>query len=125
MRRLEKRWLKYKNEGCLITFKKCHNSYYGKLNAKKKGVLCSNSKTVAMTPGNSHALMTNLTTKQNERQFPPAENDEDLAEEFATYFQNKILNIRDALNNKPHFTTEMDDVPKLRCFAPVMECTGS
>ena len=39
VRKLEKKWFKYKNEGCHIAFKKCRNSYYGRLNDKKKSVL--------------------------------------------------------------------------------------
>ena len=37
MRKMEKKWLKYKLESCWVAYKKCRNSYYGKLNFKKKG----------------------------------------------------------------------------------------
>ena len=89
VRRLENRWLKYKNEGCHIAFKKCHNTYYGKLNAKKKGVLQSKFQDCGKDSRETHALMANLTTKQCERQLPPPKSDNDLAEEFATFFQSK------------------------------------
>ena len=65
LRTLEKKWHKYKNEGCLIAFKKCHNSYYGRLNAKKKGVLQSKFQDCGKDSRKIHALMTNLTTKQH------------------------------------------------------------
>ena len=66
VRRLEKKWLKYKNEGCHIAFKKCRNSYYGKLNAKKKSVLQSKFQDCGKDSRKIHALMTNLTTKHCE-----------------------------------------------------------
>ena len=62
-----------------------------------------NSKIVARTPGKIHALMSNLTSKQCERKLPLAKSNQNLAEEFATFFQNKIQKIRDKLNDKPHF----------------------
>ena len=39
MRKREKRWLKYRLESCWTAYKKCQNSYYGKLIFKKKQVL--------------------------------------------------------------------------------------
>ena len=121
VRKLEKKWLKYKNEGCHIAFKKCHNSYYGKLNAKKKSVLQSKCQDCGKDLRKIHALMTNPTSKQCERKLPQAKSNQDLAQEFATFFQNKIKNIRDTLSDKPHFTTVRNDSPSLRCFAPMME----
>ena len=53
--------------------------------------------------------MTNLTSKQCERKLPLAMSDQDLAEEFATFFQDKIQKIRDKLNDKPKFTTERNN----------------
>ena len=121
VRRLEKKLLKYKNEGCHIAFKKCCNSYYGKLNAKKKGVLQSKFQDCGKDSREIHALMTNLTTKQCERKLPPAKSDQDLAEEFATFFQNKIQKIRDKLSDKPNFTTDRNNSPSFRRFAPMTE----
>ena len=39
VRKLEKKWLKYKLDSCWIAYKKCRNSYFGKFNAKKKDTL--------------------------------------------------------------------------------------
>ena len=121
VRKLEKKWLKYKNEGCHTAFKKCRNSYYGKLNAKKKSVLQSKFQDCGKDSRKIHALMTNLTTKHCERKFPKSRSDQELAEEFATFFQDKIQKIRDKLNNKPHFQTNRNNAPSFRCFTPMME----
>ena len=120
MRRLEKKWLKYKNEGCHIAFKKCRNSYYGKLNAKKSD-LQSKFQDCGKDSRKIHALMTNLTTKHCEQKFPKSRSDQELAEEFTTFFQEKIHKIRDKLNSKPHFQTNRNNAPRFRCFAPMME----
>ena len=119
--KLEKKWLKYKNEGCHIAFKKCRYSYYGKLNAKKKSVLQSKFQDCGKDSRKIHTLMTNLTSKQCERKLPLAKSDQDLAEEFATFFQNKIQKIRDKLSDKPNFTNDRNNSPSFRCFAPVTE----
>ena len=121
MRKLEKKWLKYKNESCHTAFKKCHNSYYGKLNAKKKSVLQSKFQDCGKDFRKIHALMTNLTTKHCERKFPKSRSDQELAKEFATFFHDKIQKIRDNLNNKPHFQTSTNNAPSFRCFTPMME----
>ena len=65
--------------------------------------------------------MTNLTTKHCERKFPKSRSDQELAEEFATFFQEKIQKIWDKLNNKPHFQTNRNNAPSFRCFTPMME----
>ena len=35
MRKLEKKWLRYKLDSCWTAYKKCRNRFYGKLNSKK------------------------------------------------------------------------------------------
>ena len=99
MRKLEKKWLEY----------------------KKKGVLQSKFQDCGKDSRKIHALMTNLTSKQCEMKLPQAKSNQDLPEEFATFFQNKIQKIRDKLSDKPHFTTGRNDSPSLRCFASMTE----
>ena len=124
VRKLEKKWLKYKNKGYHIAFKKCRNSYYGRLNAKKKSVLQSKFQDCGKNSRKIHALITNLTSKQCERKLPKSRSDQDLAEEFATFFQEKIQKIRDKLNDKPHFTTNRNNAPSFRCFHPSDRATS-
>ena len=71
VRKLEKKWLKYKNEGCLTAYKKCHNCYYGKLNTKKS-VLQFKFQDCGKDSRRLHVLMSNLTTKQTEKLLPSA-----------------------------------------------------
>ena len=68
-----------------------------------------------------HALVANLTTKQTPTQWPKHKTDEELAEQFADYFQDKIAKIYEALSNKPRYHTMHKDVPCLISFTPMTE----
>ena len=68
-----------------------------------------------------HALVTNLTTKQTETKWPPHKTDEELAEQFADYFQEKIAKICEILRDKPRYKTTTKDVPRLVKFTPMTE----
>ena len=74
-----------------------------------------------MIPKQLHALVANLMTKQTPTQWPKHKTDEELAEQFADYFQDKIVKICKALSNKPRYHTTCKDVPCLISFAPMME----
>ena len=65
--------------------------------------------------------MTNLTSKQCERKLPKSRSHQDLDEEFATFFQEKIQKIWDKLNDKPHFTIDRNNAASFRCFTPMTE----
>ena len=44
-----------------------------------------------------------------------------MANTFASYFENKILQIRKAVETTPPFTTKQEPVPKLSRLAPMIE----
>ena len=121
VRKLERKWLKYKLDSCWMAYKKCRNSYYGRLNAKKKDALKRKFAEYTCDTKKLHALVANLTTKQTPVQWPPHKMDEELAEQFVDYFQKKIAKICEALNNKPRYHTIHKDVPQLVSFAPMTE----
>ena len=98
--RRRERWLKYKSEACWIAYKKCQNSYYGKLNLKKKMVLREKFTECKKDSKKIHSLVTNITCKQQPQQWPPHKSDEDLAVEFGTFLLEKIDKNCKALNNK-------------------------
>ena len=79
VRKLEKKWLKYKLDSCWIAYKKCRNSYFGKLNAKKKDTLKNKFAECTHDTKWLHALVANLTTKQTLTQWPKHKTDEELA----------------------------------------------
>ena len=117
----EKKWLKYKLYSLWTTYKKVRNSYFGKLNTKKKAVLQTKIEDCTKDSCKLHALVQNLTSKKEEEQWPEHTSSVDLAEDFASYFQGKIEKIRDLLKDKPRYMTTPKDIPKLVRFAPMTE----
>ena len=100
----EKKWHKYKLESLWVAYKKVRNSYYGLLNHKKKSTLQAKMQDCTKDSQKLHALVSNLTTKQVEPQWPEHTSNEELVEEFASHFQGKIDKIRDLLKDKPQYT---------------------
>ena len=68
-----------------------------------------------------HKLVKNLTTKCVDNQLPPTKNDEELADSFTTFFEEKILTIRKQFLDIPQYQSEVANVPKLWKFHPMTE----
>ena len=66
-------------------------------------------------------LINNLTTKQQPQQWPPHKSEEDLAEDFAKFFLDKITKIREALRDKPVYVPTSNNPPKLQGFTPLKD----
>ena len=64
-----------------------------------------------------HTLVNNLTNKPTEESWPEHTNEDQLAEELANFFENKIQNIWDLLKEKPKYMREESDTPRLIRFA--------
>ena len=121
MRKMEKKWLKHKSEPYWVAYKKCRNSYYGKLNFKKKVTLRHKLVECNKDSKKIHTLINNLTTKQQTQQWPPHKSEEDLVEDFAKFFLEKITKIREALRDKPVYTPTSNDPPKLQGFTSLKD----
>ena len=50
---------------------------------------------------------------------PPTKSDAELAEEFMSFFKNKILTIRDQFQNIPQYESIPTEVPRLTRFSPM------
>ena len=69
-----------------------------------------------------YSLINNLTSKPEPTQWPVHNTKESLAENFAEFFQNKILQIRKLFNGIEQYDAITDtSVPLLRKFAPLTE----
>ena len=117
----EKKWLKYKLDSLWVAFKKVRNSYFGLLNIKKKSSIQDKIQECTKDSQKLHKLVSNLTTKQVEQEWPAHTSNEELAESFASHFQGKIDKIRDLLKNKPCYSLEDQEAPELKCFAPMTQ----
>ena len=56
------------------------------------------------------SLVTNLTNKPEPQKWPKHNTKEDLAEDFANFFQNKILKIRELFNRTKQYEATTDSV---------------
>ena len=90
-------------------------------NTKKKNILKAKIEECAKDPCKLHSLVNNLTTKNVDVELPDHVSDDQLAEDFASYFQGKIDKICNSLMDKPKFTTPESDMPKLMRFTPLAE----
>ena len=113
VRKYEKKWLKYKMDSLWTAYKKVRNSYFSKLNAKKKVVLQTKIKDCTKDSCKLHVLMSNLTSKKQEQEWPEHTNDEELAESFISYFQGKIEKKRTSLKDKPRYVAKPTEAPEL------------
>ena len=108
--------MKYKNQGLLDHLQ---DSYYATLNTKKKACLRLQ---IADCKGDSsklYKLVTNLTSKQEEEQQPNHRDTESLANDFAQYFQDKILKIRELFKGIEPYQPKDTGAPLLQKFAPM------
>ena len=117
----EKKWLKYKLDSLWVAFKKVRNSYFGLLKKKKKSSIQNKIQECTKDSRKLHTLVSNLTTKQVEQEWPAHTSNEELVESFASHFQGKIDKIRDLLKNKPHYSPEDEEAPELQSFAPMTQ----
>ena len=121
VRKLEKKWLKYKLYFCWTAYKKAWNSYYYKLNTKKKDTIRAKINDCTNDSRKLHKLVNNLTKPREEQPWPEHKDDESLANEFTSYFEDKILKIRKVLETTPPYTAEQQAVPRLTRLVPMTE----
>ena len=121
MCKYEKKWLKYKLDSLWVAFKKVRNSYYGLLNIKKRTTLQDKIQDCTGDSRRLHKLVSNLTTKQVDPEWPTHTTDEELVESFALHFKGKIDKIRELLSDKPVYSPDDLGVPVLKEFTPMSQ----
>ena len=119
--RLEKKWLRYKLDSCWMAYKKAQNSYYHKLNAKKKDTIRAKINDCTNDSRKFHKLINNLTKPREEQPWPEYKDNKSLANEFTSYFEDKILKIRKGLETTPPYMAEQQAVQRLTRLAPMTE----
>ena len=64
-------------------------------------------------------LIRYLTGTSTSNPLPPSSSDEEMANEFADYFMNKIQSIRDSLNTSSKYSASPENVPIFSAFEPL------
>ena len=93
--KLEKKFIKYKLPSLWQAYKAARNRYYGLLNAKKRNTLKTKIKDCATDSWQLHKLISNLMSEQANTKWPPHKDIQSLANDFADYFETKMLKIRE------------------------------
>ena len=99
----ERKWLKYREQPHWKAYKGERNRFITMIKYKKRDHLHNR---ISATIGNSkklYQLITNLTGQNKSNPLPTSTSDEDLADEFATYFLEKICNIRKLFEGIPNY----------------------
>ena len=79
---------------------------------------------ISTTTGNSkklYQLITNLTGQNKSNPLPTSTSDENLADEFAAYFLEKICNIKKLFNGIPNYKPTPTNIPPLNKFSTLPE----
>ena len=121
VRKREPKWIKYELDSCWQAYKVVRNTYYARLNNKKKNVLKSSIENCSKDSCKLHALISNLTTNRPDNLWPKNKSKQELADGFAQYFHNKILLIRECFKDIAPCKPQEANIPKLEEFAPMSE----
>ena len=117
----ERKWLKYMEQLHWKAYKRERNRFITMIKYKKRDHLHN---WISTTKGNSkklYQLITNLTGQNKSNPLPTSTSDEDLADEFATYFLKKICNIRKLFDNIPNYKPTPTNTPPLNKFSTLSE----
>ena len=117
----ERKWLKYREQSHWKAYKMERNRFITKIKYKKRDHLHNE---ISATTGNSkklYQLITNLTGQNKSNPLPASTSDEHLADEFATYFLEKICNIRKLFNGIPNYKPTPTNIPPLNKFSTLPE----
>ena len=117
------KWLKYKLESCWRAYINVKNKYFGKLKYKKKISIQQKIQDCKNDTKKLHRLVTHLTGTEPRNPLPDddANNDTDLANSFADFFQSKIKNICEMFIGIEAYNPEKSSTPKLCQFTPMTE----
>ena len=119
VRNREKIWLRYNEDHQWKAYKRERNRYLNMIKYNKKQLY---SGMIIDAKGNIKKLyqvMYGLTGQNSTQEFPSGYSDEDLAEEFADFFLNKIKTIREQFGSIPMYDPTECSVPRLRKFRPL------
>ena len=118
----ECKWLKYKLDSCWKAYKSERNKYYGKLNYKKKTSIQQKIQNCHTDTKKLHKHATHLTGTEPQNLLPnDANNDKDLTNSFADFFQSKIEKIHEMFVGTEAYISENNGTPELCQFAPMTE----
>ena len=117
VRNRERSWLKYGEQHQWEAYKRERNRLKNLINFSKRSITSANVSKAWGNIKNLYSVLNSITESKQENPLPPNTSDEDLCEEFAVYFLDKILNIRKLFDGIPPLDPPLSGVPTLRKFS--------
>ena len=121
VRNRERCWNTYKLESNWRAYTKGRNIYNRLLVYNKHHVLSEKVNNMRGDTQALYKLTTNLMGSDTSNPMPKGKSDEELADQFASYFVEKIDKIRKLFNDTPAYNSVTSDIPRLRKFSPLTE----
>ena len=116
----EKIWRRYQQEHQWLAYKKERNAYNRLLTFQKKQTLSELIKNSGKDTKKLFDLVNNLTSNKPSNKMPEGQSDGMLAKEFATFFLDKIENIRNLFTGIDEFKPAINDkATPLENFSPL------
>ena len=121
MQNCERCWCKYRLESNWTAFKHEHNKYRSMLSSIRKEDISTKIAACEQDTKKLHTLVNKIVGHTSENSMPKHDSNNQLAEEFANYFMDKIKKIRDNLEQYPKYIPSVRKVESFSNFRPMTE----
>ena len=120
VRNRERIWKRYGANQHWQAYTRERNRYNHMLNYNKRNTICSHIQKIGKDAKSLNKYINKLTGTKDINPMPSNRNEQQLCEDFADYFLNKIQRIRTDLSEFPLYNpSENTGIPRFRSFAPM------
>ena len=121
VRNRERAYIKYRENHHWRAFTREHNRYNRMLDYNKRHYLVTKINEAIKDSKQLFRALNSILGNKNENPLSTGTTNNQLAEDFADFFLNKINKIREGFTNIPAYQLRQLDMPKLRKFTPVTQ----
>ena len=121
MRQREKIWRKYKTDSTKTAFIKARSKYKQQLRMAKTEIISNKVIECGRNTRKLYSLVNGLVWLTTYNPLPDNRTNNQLGEEFATFFMSKIIKILDDLNNHPKYHPLSNNPPQFDQFEEITE----
>ena len=115
----ERVYMKYKTDSTWKAFKHERNCITYLLQYKHRKVMTKKILDCENDTRKLYQLVNNVTGLESENPMPEGKTDQELANSFTLFFNNKILSLRDMFVYVNPYQPEEKEIPQLRCFSDI------
>ena len=122
VRSIEKKWMKYQEQHQWLAYKRERNRYWNIIKYNKQQTYCGLINNAKGDVKKLYQIAGELLGESRHNPLPSSSSDDVLANEFADFFLNKILTIRDTFKDIPPYQCDTnEEIPKFTAFATYTE----